>query len=557
MAPSKIRRALGAVKDQTSIGIAMVTSSNPMADLEVAIVKATRHVEQPPSEKYISEIINLTSYSRTSVSACVSTLCRRLNKTHNWVVALKTLMLIHRLLSEGDPAYEQEIFLRNRRGTRLLNMSDFRDSSRSGSWNFSSFVRTYALYLDEQLEFRMNGRCTVRKNILIDEDEEEEEEMVVEARSSRSSTRVSPIRTMKIEKIFTKTQQLQQLLQRFLASRPTGEARSNRLVMVTVYHLVTESFKIYCDIAELMSVMIDRFMDLQVPDCMKVFEIFCGISKQFSELENFYNWCKTVGIARTSEYPQVEKITPKRLAVMEEFIHEKAETACSGKTKKKEDLNTVVDEEPKVELALPAPEGFVAEKSKEEEEKKNHSTREEVDLLNLKEEAERAKELGDCMALALFAGDSMPPPTWESFEDEPIDWETALVQSASKLANQKVDLGGGFDMLTLNSMYEQAGTVSGSASSMSKPTPLALPSPPMAGGEALRGDPFAASVLVPPPAYMQMWEMERNRQLLAQEQFMWQQYARDGMQGSAGLARLQPYPHTMGGYPHPQNYYWS
>ncbi|MQM19442.1 hypothetical protein Taro_052444, partial [Colocasia esculenta] len=69
------------------------------------------------------------------------------------MVALKALILIHRLLIEGDPAYEQEIYFATRRGTRLLNMADFRDTSRSDSWNFSAFVRTFALYLDEHLEW--------------------------------------------------------------------------------------------------------------------------------------------------------------------------------------------------------------------------------------------------------------------------------------------------------------------------------------------------------------------------------------------------------------------
>jgi len=158
MGPSKMRRALGAVKDKTSIGLAKVGGSASLADLDVAIVKATRHDEFPAEDRHIREILSLTCYSRAYISACVSTLSRRLNKTRNWTVALKTLMLIQRLLSEGDPAYEQEIFFSTRRGTRLLNMSDFRDSSQSNSWDYSSFVRTYALYLDERLEFRMQSR---------------------------------------------------------------------------------------------------------------------------------------------------------------------------------------------------------------------------------------------------------------------------------------------------------------------------------------------------------------------------------------------------------------
>ena len=95
MAPS-IRKALGAVKDQTSIGLAMM-SSNVAPELDVAIVKATSHDDEPADEKYLREILNMTSYSGSYVIACVASVSRRLAKTRDWVVALKALMLVHRL----------------------------------------------------------------------------------------------------------------------------------------------------------------------------------------------------------------------------------------------------------------------------------------------------------------------------------------------------------------------------------------------------------------------------------------------------------------------------
>ena len=196
----------------------MVGNSTSLADLDVAIVKATRHDEYPAEEKHIREILSLTCYSRAFISACVNTLARRLNKTKSWTVALKTLILIQRLLLEGDPAYEQEIFFSTRRGTRLLNMSDFRDSLKSGSWDFSAFVRTYALYLDERLEYKMQSRRGKRSMYSFDEDEEERER----EKEKEIIVRSTPVRDMKLEQIFSKMQHLQLLLERFLACRPTG-----------------------------------------------------------------------------------------------------------------------------------------------------------------------------------------------------------------------------------------------------------------------------------------------------------------------------------------------
>lgn len=233
MSPSTFRRAIGAVKDQTSIGLAKVGSSASLADLDVAIVKATRHDEYPAEEKHIREILSLTCYSRAFISACVNTLSRRLSKTSSWTVALKTLVLIQRLLADGDPAYEQEIFFSTRQGTRLLNMSDFRDNSKSNSWDFSAFVRTYALYLDERLEYRMQNRRGRRSRFGFDEDEEEPRERERERDRYRERDRdrdrdrdreikATPLSEMKTEHLFSKMQHLQLLLERFLACRPTG-----------------------------------------------------------------------------------------------------------------------------------------------------------------------------------------------------------------------------------------------------------------------------------------------------------------------------------------------
>ncbi|KAK2986937.1 hypothetical protein RJ640_009080 [Escallonia rubra] len=582
MAPSKFKKAIGAVKDQTSISLAKVGSSTSLSDLDVAIVKATRHEEYPPEERHIREILSLTCYSRAYVGACVSTISRRLTKTKNWVVALKALMLIQRLLNDGDPAYEQEIFFTTRRGTRLLNMSDFRDTSKTNSWDYSAFVRTYSLYLDEQLEFRMQGRRGKRSAFSYDEEDEE-------PGPGAMTVRATPVREMKNEYIFSRIHHYMQLLERFLACRPTGSAKNNRVVIVALYPIVKESFQLYYDITEIMGILIDRFMELDMSDSVKVYEIFCRVAKQYDELDMFYGWCKTVGIARSADYPEVDKITQKKLDVLDEYIREKSVTAQNGKPKSVEPKNEPVKEtkeaEPEEDMnaikALPPPEGFPEETEKEEmkeevEEKKEEKKTQEVgDLLNLGEDAPTTEEHGDKLALALFDGGpatTAAPSTntnaWEAFQNETGDWETALVQSASHLSNQKATLPGGFDILMLDGMYTQGSTAAaaassgyiatGSASSVAfgsagRPAMLALPAPPPPEGGTTTtpgGDPFAASLAVAPPPYVQMSEMEKKQKLLMEEQLMWQQYARDGMQGQVGLTKVQPnvYPYNTEGY---------
>lgn len=244
MAPSTIRKAIGAVKDQTSIGIAKV-GSNMAPELEVAIVKATSHDDDPASEKYIREILHLTCCSRGYVTACVSSISKRLGKTRDWIVAIKCLMLIHRLLNDGDPVFHQEIMYATRRGTRLLNLSDFRDEAHSNSWDHSAFVRTYALYLDQRLEMMVlrESKMGMVEKLRYGSREERwrsppasnnrgydygefRDEPGYGMRKSRSSgdvrestvqdqKDVTPLRQMEPQRIFGKMSHLQRLLDRF------------------------------------------------------------------------------------------------------------------------------------------------------------------------------------------------------------------------------------------------------------------------------------------------------------------------------------------------------
>ncbi|KAF8407141.1 hypothetical protein HHK36_006266 [Tetracentron sinense] len=602
MAPSTIRKAIGAVKDQTSIGIAKV-ASNTAPDLEVAIVKAMTHDDDPADEKYIREILNLTSYSRGYVNACITTISKRLGKTRDWIVALKALMLVHRLLAEGDPVFQQEILYATRRGTRLLNMSDFRDEAHSNSWDHSAFVRTYALFLDQRLECMVYERKQNGGGDGDDRFEQRDDRGRREydrreyrddsnygggMRRSRSYGDVresmgreekrdsTPIRDMKPERILGKINHLQRLLDRFLACRPTGTAKNSRMVLIALYPVVKESFKLYADICEILAVLLDRFFDMEYPDCVKVFEAYSSAAKKIEELVAFYGWCKDTGVARSSEYPEVHRISDKVMESLEDFMRDMTKRPKSPE-KKREETPEVVQEEELVQnvneiKALPPPENYTPPPPEPEPKPQPQPQQETGDLVNLKDDAVSAEDQANSLALALFSG----PPTgktngsWEAFpsngepevtsawqtpaaESGKADWELALVETASNLSKQKAALAGGFDPLLLNGMYDQGAVrqhvstsqlSGGSASSVALAGPgksatpvLALPAPD-GTVQTVGQDPFAASLTVPPPSYVQTSDMEKKQHLLVQEQQLWQQYAREGMQGQVSLAKI-------------------
>lgn len=563
MAPSKIRKAIGVVKDQTSIGLAIVFSGNCRSDLEVAIIKATRHEENPRHESHVREIICLTSFSTPMVSTCVSAISRRLSRTRNWVVALKTLMLAHRLIQDGDHTYAEQIFFAKRHGKRFLSMSDFRDSS--ASRDFSNFIRMYALYLDQQLQFRVYFRTRSNSRYLYRGDDDRQ--IVVHG---AGSARSPPVHEMTNEDVLSRVHQLLQLFEKFLACRPTGAANCNNLVSAALYTLLKESFQIFYDMTEVIATLTDRFMQLQVPDMIRVHGIFSSVSKQYDDIAAFYDWCKRTSIMPPSNFPNVKKIPKEKLDTMNDFIRQKSEMLQTKNMNPKP-----VEEEEKEDEAKPeedenamkalVPVDYVCVESAESRDAKSFEpmeTEEEKkiqdigDLLNLDDDTPSTEEHGNMLALALFDDLTTVPETatnpWEAFNDSTEDWETKLVESARHLSNQRASLRGGFDTLMLDSMYQYGAMTQvvaysgcgGSASSVAlrSHAMLALPAPPMANNGATKTDPFAASLTIAPPSYVQISEMEEKQRLLVQEQLYWQQFARNGMQGHALTNLHQQYP---------------
>lgn len=381
---------------------------------------------------------------------------------------------------------------------------------------------------------------------------------------------------MKPEQLLVRMHHLQQLFDRFLACRPTGIAKHDRMILVALYPVIRESFQLYADVCEVLAVLLDRFFDMEYNECVKAFEAYASAAKQIDELCAFYAWCKDTGVARSSEYPEVQRITEKLLETLEEFMRDRAKRP---KSPEPVPVPEPVEEEAPVEdmnsiKALPPPEDWKEEQPAEPVEEEVKETppppppEPQPDLVDLREDTVSADEQGNRLALALFSGptangswnafgssdDSQVTSAWQNPAAEPgkADWELALVETASNLSKQKADLPGGFDPLLLSGMYDQgavkqhvnANMTTGSASSVALPLPgkaatqvLALPAPD-GSVQTIGGDPFAASLAIPPPAYVQMSDMEKKQQFLVQEQQVWNQYQKDGMQGQATLSKI-------------------
>ncbi|KAF5481001.1 hypothetical protein F2P56_001697 [Juglans regia] len=311
--PRKIRKALGAVKDQTSISLAKVSNTNAV-DLEVLILKATTHVEIPIDERYVIDILELIASNKFYASACAQAISKRIGRTRNWIVALKSLILVLRTFQDGDPHFPGEVLRAMRRGAKIFNLSSFRDDSNSSPWDYTAFVRTFALYLDERLDCFLTGKLQRRFTY------NRQRDSIPHRRRLISSS----MHDMKPAILLDRISCWQRLLDRAIGTRPTGAARSSRLVLIALYAIVQESFDLYRDISDGLSLLLDSFFRLQYQSSVNAFQTCVKATKQFEELSSFYDVCKNIGVGRTSEYPSVKKISDELVVTLHDFLKDQA-----------------------------------------------------------------------------------------------------------------------------------------------------------------------------------------------------------------------------------------
>ncbi|KAK6242333.1 hypothetical protein SCA6_007722 [Theobroma cacao] len=472
------RKAYGALKDTTKVGLAHVNSD--YADLDVAIVKATNHVECPPKERHLRKIFMATSAIRPRAD-----------------VALKTLIVIHRALREGDPTFREELLNFSQRA-RILQLSNFKDDSSPIAWDCSAWVRTYALFLEERLEcFRI-----LKYDI-------EAERLPRPAQGQDKG--YSRTRELDSEELLEQLPALQQLLYRLIGCRtsllslqPEGAAIGNYVIQYAlalprfvsvppfstlskiireispcfskknVEKVLKESFKIYCAINDGIINLVDKFFEMPRHEAVTALDVYKRAGQQANSLSDFYDVCKGLELARNFQFPVLREPPQSFLTTMEEYIRE-APRVVSVPTEPLLQLTYRPEEGPSEDTKLsndePEPSALADDIAVSGVETvpvpppPPQNNADGGDLLDLSYSAPDALAIEESNALALAIVPTEPGtgPTFNSTTGQPKDfdptgWELALVTTPSSDISAVNDrqLAGGLDSLTLNSLYDEA-----------------------------------------------------------------------------------------------------
>ncbi|KAF4392060.1 hypothetical protein F8388_004389 [Cannabis sativa] len=533
------RKALGAIKDTTTVSLAKVNSD--YKELDIAIVKATNHVERPAKEKHIRAIFAAISATRprADVAYCIHALARRLSKTHNWAVALKTLVVIHRALREVDPTFHEELINYGRSRSHMLNLAHFKDDSSANAWDYSAWVRTYALFLEERLEcFRV---------------------LKYDIETDRPRTK-----ELETAELLEQLPALQQLLFRVLGCQPQGAAIHNFVIQLALSMVASESVRIYQAISDGTVNLVDKFFEMERHNAVKALDIYRKAGPQAERLSEFYEICKSLDIGRGEKFIKIEQPPASFLQAMEEYV---GEAPRFSTVRKDQDIAApkvlaIEDKKPEVEEAhSPSPSPSPPPPPPPppaEPEKVEAPVAEPPDLLGLNDPVPDIKELDEknAMALAIVPVTDQQPSTAPTYANGTSGWELALVTapSSNETATAASKLAGGFDLLTLDSLYDDAIRRNNQNVSYNPWEPAPAGAAPMLQHPV--HDPFFASSAVAAPHNVQMATMANQQQafMLQQQQQQQQQMMMMGPQPQQssnpfgnpyGAATVHPYGSGM------------
>ncbi|KAF5795321.1 putative ANTH domain, phosphoinositide-binding clathrin adaptor, domain 2 [Helianthus annuus] len=311
----RFQRAYTSIKENTFVGCAKIATVGGFCDIDLIIVKATSPDDIPLRDRYVLQLLKIFSVSPPSYRTFATSFSRRFSKTKCWRVALKCLILLHRLLRAlpYNSPFRTELLWTRSNGYLSLDPCPFRDTSSSNSHDYTHFISSYANLLNEALDC-LTVDCV---DAYIDPEESTDDE------NDEEHETLIPTYPDKMKLVSEKLEilpQLQTLIDRVIDCKPKGAAARSFLIQCALKYIIRDSFFCYNNYrCEIVSVL-DHLIQLPYRSCMTAFGVYKKAAVQADHLSEFYDWCKSVGLCGSYEYPFVDRIPEIQIQALESFL---------------------------------------------------------------------------------------------------------------------------------------------------------------------------------------------------------------------------------------------
>ncbi|KAJ4973254.1 hypothetical protein NE237_006428 [Protea cynaroides] len=286
------KRAAAVFKDNNSIALAKLSrrTSFRHPELESAIIKATSHDEFSIDYKNTKRVFTWVRTSSSFLKTFIWVLTKRMQKTRDWVVAIKGLMLLHGVVCCNIPAFRKI-------GRLPFDLSDFTDghSKNPEIWGFNVFIRTYFAYLDQRAVF-------LSSDAPLDDLKEGKDA------------------DLSMVKVLVELQRLQTLLDMLIQIKPCNYGMNVRLIHEAMDCIVIEIFDIYSRLCRgIAGVLVGIFDSGKIEASMALRVLHKAVS-QGQELSLYFEFCKDFGVLNASSFPRIEQIPEEDLRDLEQML---------------------------------------------------------------------------------------------------------------------------------------------------------------------------------------------------------------------------------------------
>ncbi|XWS64054.1 hypothetical protein CRYUN_Cryun06bG0154000 [Craigia yunnanensis] len=300
----RLRQVFTALREHSSVSYAKIATIGGLCNVDLIIVKATAPDDLPLPDKYVHELLKILSISPPCCRAFSLSFTRRLGKTRSWRVALKCLLLLHRLLRSlpEDSPFRSEWLWNRSNGLISLYPCRFQDASSSNPGSFTMFIRSYAHLLYEVLGlFLLDGKVFCNENLEMPES--------------------LPDKMKEMGRMLEILPQLQSLIDRIMDCRPTGAAARSFLIQTAMKYISRDSFIFYTIFRRDVVLVLDNLFQMPYRSCIAAFGIYKKAAMQANQLWEFYDWCRLMGFCGCYEYPSVDRIPQIQIQALETFIN--------------------------------------------------------------------------------------------------------------------------------------------------------------------------------------------------------------------------------------------
>lgn len=286
------KRASAALKDKTSLWQANLTRRTPLRnpDIDKAVIRATSHRDSPLDRRNIERVCQWLRLSPLNLKPILSSISSRMEKTRDWSVALKGLLLTHALITCKTPAVTKI-------GRLPFDLSAFKHAHASPpkAWPFNAFVRAYYAFLDQK-----------SATLFLLAEEDNHLDLGGGAFVMRRELAI--------------LQKLQLLADLLLEIKPAATAAFVPLVLDVMDGVIVEIYEVYSRICRGIAMVLMNIYTAGKAEAATALRVVQKATQQGDHLSYFFEFCREIGVMNASEAPVIDRIPEEGIQELEQII---------------------------------------------------------------------------------------------------------------------------------------------------------------------------------------------------------------------------------------------